>query len=136
MEKGQRSGVRDQRSGLPSIFDRQSAITSEFEEPLRDVVSGFVPLGMTLPSTAEALGVDPRSLRKFCNETSIRFPRNQPDRAERIRDTMRRGSRARILSLGRRRQCLAEWAEEYGMNADTLRKRLARGYDLRTALAL
>ena len=119
-----------------SIFTRQHAIEREFDEPLRDVVAGFIPLGMTAPSVAETLGVDPRSLKAFCQKTRIRFPANQPERAERIRATLRHGPHARTLALNGRRQCLAEWAEEYGIKPDTLRMRLNRGKPLATALRM
>jgi len=119
---------------LPSIFNRQSAIVNEFDEPIREVVSGFIPMGITRVETAETLGVSVASLRTFCEKTDIRFPRNQPGRAERIRDTMRRGPRARRLSLNGRSQCLSAWAEEYGIHYETLRKRLDRGRTLREAL--
>jgi hypothetical protein len=134
MGKDQRSDVRDQRSGFPSIFDRQSAIITEFQEPLRDVIAGFVPLGMTRVEVAETLEVNPRSLRTFCEQTGIRFPRNQPDRRERIRESMRHSRRARILKHSGREQCLAAWAEEYGINRRTLQTRLRRGMSLRDAL--
>ena len=117
-----------------SIFQAARKIEREFDEPLREVVSGFIPMGMTRVETAETLGVSVASLRTFCEKTDIRFPRNQPGRAERIRDAMRRGPRARRLSLNGRSQCLSAWAEEYGIKPDTLRVRLNRGRPLREAL--
>lgn len=122
------------RRPLPSILNRQSSIVNEFQEPLREVVAGFIPMGMTIPSTAETLGVDPRSLRKFCNQANIRFPVNQPDRVERIRHTKRRA--APKLALGRTRQSVAEWAEQCGISRYTLHKRLQRGWSLSDAIRL
>jgi hypothetical protein len=83
---------------------------------------------------AETLEVNPRSLRTFCEQTGIRFPRNQPDRRERIRESMRHSRRARMLNHSGREQCLAAWAEEYGINRRTLQTRLRRGMSLRDAL--
>lgn len=119
---------------LPSIVNRQTRIENEFQEPLREVVSGFIPLGMTCPSVAETLGVDPHSLRQFCRAARIRFPRNQPERAARIREAKRQS--APKLALGRERRSVAEWAELYGMKRCTLHKRLQRGYSLSDALSV
>jgi predicted site-specific integrase-resolvase len=117
-----------------SIFQVTRKIEREFEEPIREVVAGFIPMGMTRVETAETLGVSVASLRTFCEKTDIRFPRNQPGRAERIRETMRRGPRARRSTIAGRTQSLTEWAEEYGIKRNTLYQRIRRGDSLRDAL--
>lgn len=117
-----------------SIFVRQTAIETEFAEPLRAVVAEFIPLGLTRVEVAETLEVSPRSLRQYCEQTGIRFPRNQSGRRERIRNTMRNGSRARIIEHNGRQQCLSAWAEEYGLKPTTLSKRLHRGKSFADAL--
>jgi hypothetical protein len=111
-----------------SIFDCARQIENEFQEPLRDVVAGFIPLGMTRVEVAETLEVDPRSLRKFCEQSEIHFPRNQPDRRERIRESIRRSRRARIIEHNGRRQCVSAWADEYNISVQTLHSRLRRGW--------
>ena len=118
---------------LPSIFNRQSEIVNEFQEPLRDVVAGFIPMGMTRIEVAETLEVDPRSLRTFCEQSNIHFPRNQPGRAERVRGSA--NGRARIIRYAGRSLCVSEWAREYGIKPLTLHKRLQRGKSFRDALA-
>ena len=117
-----------------SIFQAVRKIEREFDEPIREVVAGFIPMGMTRVETAETLGVSVNSLRNFCEKTDIRFPRNQPGRAERIRETMRHGPRARRSTIAGRTKSLTEWAKEYGIKRNTLYQRLRRGDSLRDAL--
>jgi hypothetical protein len=119
-----------------SVFECASKIEREFEEPLRDVVAGFIPMGMTRVEVAETLEVDPRSLRTFCEQAGIHFPRYQPGRRERIREGARRSGRARILECDGRRQCLTAWAEEAGIKRSTLATRIRRGKNLREALSM
>jgi hypothetical protein len=120
---------------MENIFDRQAAIENEFDEPLRDVVAGFIPQGLTAPEVAEVLEVNPRSLRTFCENSSLRFPADQPARSERIRRGRRNGARTRQLELNGKRQCLTAWAEEAGLNRSTVAMRLKRGKSLAEALA-
>jgi len=120
---------------MEKIFDRKAAIENEFCEPLREVVAGFVPMGMTRVEVAETLDVDPRSLRTFCEKNEIQFPRNQSGRRDRIRDGSRRGRRANLLELDGRSQCLTAWAEEFGLKRTTLTQRMRRGKSFREALA-
>lgn len=117
---------------LPSIFDRQASIVREFDEPLRDVVAGFVPMGMTRVEVAEALDVDYRSLRTFCEREQISFSPNQPGRLEKIRG--KRNGRARRVRMNGVTLCLSEWAERAGVNYRTLQTRLRRGMSLSAAL--
>lgn len=120
---------------MESIFDRKAEIESEFMEPLRDVVAGFIPLGLTRIEVAETLEIDPRSLRTFCENERISFPPNQPGRRERIREGRRHGRGITLIDYEGRRQCVTAWAEEFGMKRETLSKRLQRGKSIREALA-
>lgn len=114
------------------IFSMQSRIEREFGEPLSDVVSGFIPLGLTRIETAETLEVSPSSLRRFCEQSGIHFPVNQPGRRDRIQSSMRQ--RAGQVSFAGERRSVAEWAERYGINRQTLHSRLRRGKSLQEAL--
>lgn len=42
----------------------------------------------------------------------------------------------RVIELNGRSQCVADWAEEYGMAPDTLRHRLDRGFSLEESLEM
>jgi len=125
-----------------SIFDRASQIETEFAEPLRDVVAGFIPLGMTRREIADTLEVNPTSLQRFCAEQHITFPDSRTghfaDQArDARRDRIRRTKRARApqLSLNGESLSVAEWAERAGLGRHTLHMRLRRGKSLRDAIA-
>ena len=118
---------------MKRLLDRAQTIQREFDEPLNDIIGGFIPMGLTRVEVAETLDVDPRSLRTYCEKNEIHFPRNQSGRRERIRDTRRR--RAATYELDGSRYCLTELAEMNGLKRTTLRMRLSRGKSLREALS-
>ena len=115
-----------------SIFQSIRRIEREFDEPIREVVAGFIPLGYTRRDVASVLEVSPESMRQFCRDHRIAFPQNQPARTERIRESKR--SRAPALELGGQRRSVAEWAELYGIKRSTLHSRLRRGWNPHEAL--
>lgn len=121
-----------------NIVSRRSFIEREFDEPLRDVVAGFIPLGLTRRETAETLGVSVSSLRRFCEREEVRFPtlserrhrgghfveQTEERRRERIAQSMR--AKAPLVEFRGQSLPLAEWSDRLGISADTLRHRVAR----------
>lgn len=132
---------------LPSIQTARVNIETEFGEPLRAIVTGFIPLGTTRRETAATLGVSQNSLRSFCADEAIHFPN--------INERRRRGSHfataaetARRQSISRTRRnrgkqyphagrsmSLTDWADWAGLPESTLRTRIKRGLSMTQALA-
>jgi AraC-like DNA-binding protein len=124
------------------IFSRRRMIEREYEEPLRDVVAGFIPLGLTRRETAETLGVSLSSLRRFCAQSDIHFPglserrirgghfveQTEARRRDRICQSMR--ARAPRVAYRGLELPLSDWAERLGVSKQTLRNRIVRGGSL------
>lgn len=130
-----------------SIEVKRTALESEYQEPLRDIVTGFIPLGTTRRETAESLGVGLHSLTKFCAAEDIRFPgvnerrrtrrhfstEDEHARRRAISTTMRRNSKRKYTRNGRT-QSLSDWADQAGIPESTLRSRIKRGMNMDKAL--
>lgn len=63
-------------AGMETIMLRRRVIEREFQEPLRDVVSGFVEMGYSHRMIAQALDVTAVSLRRFMERRGLRMASN------------------------------------------------------------
>lgn len=103
---------------METIMQGKSRIESEFEEPLRDVVSGFAQMGYSKPLIAEALEVSEPSLRHYAWKSGIRFAHSPAVH----RDI--NGRPGRCVRHAGRAMSLTEWASELGVSVECVRKRL------------
>lgn len=93
-------------------------IESEFDEPLRQVISGYADMGYSKHVVAEVLEVTEPSLRMFCHRQRIRF-RHSPLEHREIK-----GRPPRRVRHAGREMSLTEWAQDLGISVEGVRKRL------------
>jgi hypothetical protein len=103
---------------METITQGKVRIESEFDEPLRDVITGFAEMSYSKARIAEALEVTEPSLRHFCHKQGIHFPRSPRHH----RDITGRPPR-RIRHNGQEKS-LSEWAWDLGVAPSTIHKRL------------
>ena len=63
---------------MASLRQRKTQIEAEFEEPLRDIISGFVQMGHSMPYIASTLEVSSSSVKHYCAAQSIRCRHTYP----------------------------------------------------------
>lgn len=103
---------------IDTIMQRKAEIEAEFDEPLRDVVSGFAEMGYSRRLVAETLEVSFESLKHFNRREGIRFPRSPSVHRE------IKGRPGRRVRHAGREQSLTAWALELGVSPSTIHKRL------------
>jgi hypothetical protein len=57
---------------METIRQAARVIEQEFDEPLRDVVEGFMQMGYSMPYIAEVLNVSVSSVKHFCVRAGLR----------------------------------------------------------------
>ena len=106
---------------METIREAQRRIEQEFDEPLRDVVHGYVvEMGYSMPLLAEVLEVSVSSIKHFCSRQRIRG-RHSPLEHREIR-----GRPPRIHRECGRELSLSEWASELNLSVEGVRKRISR----------
>jgi hypothetical protein len=93
---------------MDTILRRQRAIEREFEEPLRDVVAGFVEMGYSHRLVAEALEVTAPSLRRYMRTQGVPMARQPLVRAG-------TGRPAQTIRYGGRERTARAWATDLGV---------------------
>lgn len=103
---------------MDTLMQAKPRIETEFDEPLCDVVSGFVEMGYSRTLIADTLEVTVPSLRKFAKVNGIRFNRRPIEHRE------IRGRPGRRIRHAGREMSLTGWAQELGVSPCTIHKRL------------
>lgn len=110
---------------MKPIMQKKEALEQEFEEPLRDILLGFVEMGHSMSLVAEALGVTLPSLKKFCSVEKIRFSRRPIHKRQRGRFGLSNPA-ARPINFQGQTMSLRECADQLGLSSAALGQRLQR----------
>lgn len=112
------------------ILNPVSYAEQEYNQPFADIVAGYARDGESVVRVASILHVDLSALQSFAAEHGIRFTGHNFPVPE---PSLNRKRARRALSD---RYCFRgleltpiEWQERTGVPADTIRKRIARGWD-------
>lgn len=112
----------------------------EYRQTFREIVEGYAKDGIELCEAADILHVEKAALRNYAAVTGINFTRaNRHIGRDRSLETRRRISRAirdrspRYAFNGLELSPI-EWSERTGIPADTIRRRIARGWEVDKAL--
>lgn len=103
-------------------MQRKKEIEQEFDEPLRDVVTGFADMGYSMPYVAETLEVSVSSVKHFCSSRNqrIHFSRS-PQHHREIP-----GRPARRIRHNGQEKTLNQWAWDLGLSVEGVRKRIKK----------
>jgi len=123
----------------PRIQEKASDIEAEFDQPLVDVIAGFIGDGESLASTARILEVSQGSLKAWAIKRGLIAPARTRHTIGYSSDHGRRTWAGkphchRMLRHDGEWLSLTEWAERAGIDRQTIHARLRLGWSVDSAI--